>query len=355
MTPAPQLANTENSKPKKRKIDLINKLSEDPYFDQVVERMAQEKARNYLNLWWKIIGGTLGVIVTLLTLIGYKEYADIKEKRDAVQTKIEDVNRAANSANSTADALVKAKKDIDSNVSDSQALLSHAQKEVEQSRADNEATIARMFSTYDRTQAMFEEQNRATLRDNQKTTEDGRRTIEAANKTITDFQAAAVDLFKTLQTQQDKFEKLHKEALKDLQEIKDQGDQAKRLTGLEVSLKRAKSFNFVMLQSDETRSIEVADPLSPQTLVRIKFSTRQIKDRFDLRIDVENSTEHQDEQNLIQGDVRSIKALEDKGFAFEVTAVRHRVLAHDFVMLKVFINDAVTNPAPSKTVAIQPR
>jgi len=99
-----------------------------------------------------------------------------------------------------------------------------------------------------------------------------------------------------------------------------------------------------MLESNQSKPVALADPVMAGGTIKLKFSTGDLKDRFDLRIDADATSDHQDEENLITGDTRSIHVVKDKNLSFEVVAVRHRRLAYDFVMLRIFFADV---PVPT--------
>src|SRR5262245_20130934 len=188
---------------------------------------------------------------------------------------------------------------------------------------------------------MFLDANQAALAANQKVTDRGEQVINHGTEVLD-----------SVTQKQKAFDRTAAQTIERLAEIERGGEQLKRLVTLESDLRRTKTFAFVMLESNQSKPVVLADPLMPGVAIRLKLSTTRLKDRFDLRIDADGTSEHQDEQNLITGDMRAIRLLNDKGLAFEVVAVRHRRLAYDFVMLRIFFADAPVTALVQNQAAI---
>jgi hypothetical protein len=321
--------------------DLISDIAKDQNFSSMVEREVQTQVHAQLQFWWKVASAVAFVIVSTLSFAGYREYAHF----DAYVTEKEkDLNDRLNRLNQIANDAQQRGTELRGYVDQSRAVLASADRQATASRDESHmlldegknqirAMTEQLMSGYQSQGQVFLAANQAALAANQQATHDGRDLIKQG-QTVLDSVTA----------QQRQFEETARETFSKLAEIQRDGEQLKRLATLETELKQAKTFAFVMLESNQSKPVALADPLMPGRTIRLKLSTGDLKDRFDLRIDADGTSEHQDEENLITGDTRSIRVLKDKNLSFEVVAVRHRKLAYDFVMLRIFFADA---PAPT--------
>lgn len=334
---------------------LIAALGQDPYFLYMIEQEAQERTRKHLELWWKIIAGVSAFILLALSAFGIYTAGDLSTKKKDLDTQITKVNTAAAEAIDSKKSIDNSKTEIDRNVGESGRLVKEAKGLIIDTKNDLKQEINSLFERYNHTQEKFEAENKKTLDENKAVTTEATTAVNSVNGSLSladtkikDMKNAEIAFKKKTDQILTEFEERAVEIYAKLRKIELSGEQAKQLETLKLELRKAKIFNFVMLQSNDTKRIEILDPLDLQNRIGLKFSTGRLGSRFDLRVeDTADGSTFKDYTNLSQGDIQPIDFLKHKGFAFEVVALRHRFLTHDFAMLKIFLpEDGVFSSIP---------
>jgi hypothetical protein len=332
---------TEGAK-ESQHVSLLKDLASDPYFQYVVRTEADNQTRAQLLVWWKIISGAVLVIAGIMSYIGYHQYSDLSQKKAELETSIKAMNESAKKASDSVGEIDQKRRDADTNVTNAKNLVEASQELVSNSKQDVEQIMDRLFSRYEHFQELFERENRSVLEDNKKATAEGRDTLATARTEIDKMESER----KAIETARD-------DALTQIGKLKGSVDKVNRLEALEAGLARAKTFSFVMIESHRTETFEIEDPMNEKTPIVIQFIPGHIEDPFGMEIRVAGHSGSQFVKGLHQGSKERITALAEKGFAFEVVALRHRFLSHPFAVLKVYVPQVTAPTVASNAITSQ--
>lgn len=331
------------TRPNASQVEIFEELSKDPYFQYIVQKEVENRTRAQLGWWWKFIGGALGVIIAAFSFIGYRESANLAAKKSDLEKTIEQVNASAatakNEINKNVDITKDAVKDINKAGREAQDRIDEGKRGskelIDQERQAVQDLVDRLFRNYEKTQSLFQEQNKKTLADNQQTTKEG----ETVNARVADSLKKNEEYIRTLEEEKQKLANQIESAMGQLKQIQSQGILAQRLTGMESELTKARAFEFVFLQARDSKQVEIYNPAKPNTPYNITFTCNGLANNgLKLTILVDGRQQPQVEPVLAAGTRRPIEGTD--GLYFEVVAVRHRTLAHDFGMLKVYYRNA---------------
>jgi outer membrane murein-binding lipoprotein Lpp len=331
------------TRPNASQVEMFEDLSKDPYFQYIVQKEVETRTRAQLGWWWKFIGGALGLIIAVFSFIGYRESSNLAAKKSELEKTIEQVRASASTAkdeiSKNVDITQDAVREINRAGQEAKDRINEGKqgsKElIDQERQAVQDLVDRLFRNYEKTQSLFRVENEKTLADNQRTTEAGKK----VNTEVATSLQTNKDYIQTLEKEKQKLAEQITAAMEKLKDIQSRGRLAEKLTGMESELKKAQAFEFVFLEARKSKQVEIYNSANPSAPYKITFTCNGLAtDGLKLTILLDGRQEPQLEPVLAGGSKRPILGAD--GLYYEVVAVRHRTLAHDFAMLKVYYRNA---------------
>ena len=332
-----------STRPNASQVEMFEELSKDPYFQYIDQKEVETRTRAQLGWWWKFIGGALSVVIAAVSFIGYREFTSLAAKKSDLEKTIEQVQASAATAkdqiSKNVDTTQDAVKEINKAGQEAQNRIDEGKRGskelIDQERQAVQDLVDRLFRNYEKTQSLFQEQNKKTLADNQQTTKDG----QTVNAEVANSLKKNEEYISHLKEEKQKLAAQIESAMGQLKQIQSQGVLAQRLTGMESELTKARAVEFVFLEARKSKQVEIYNPANPSAPYKITFTCNGLAtDGLKLTILLDGRQEPQLEPVLAGGAKRPILGAD--GLYYEVVAVRHRTMAHDFAMLKVYYRNA---------------
>jgi hypothetical protein len=331
--------------------EILDAVGDENLAKYMLVKRVEEETQTYLNKRWKIVTTIGAIILTLVGVLGYKQFVSFKEIKEQAESNARVVALRAKEIDEKAKELDARNKELEREVSDIARRAEAAKQDAKDAKDDSRKLIDstrdsanQAYGVITNSVGMLNDmyknmgESQKKLAETQEQIDQQLHETEGRATKITQDQKLIMTQLKETGELKGSIEKDAAGFAEQYRIVEGQVQEVKDLGSVQKQLSQARTLELVMLRTNHSSNFRLID-FDGQKKTReyeVKFYTERLRRPYHITVNVERDSKgNAVSLNCDDINVDEIYRIDGTPFVFKVDFVYHSIWSRDFIALKV--------------------